>query len=75
MLHETTEMIYLFIREFMSGSDGRPPTIREIAARIRPERPLSSSHVNHHLNYLEASGLIEPVQHLRRPDAPSIRAV
>jgi SOS-response transcriptional repressor LexA len=43
----------------MLGSDGRPPTLRDIGEGVRPERPLSKSHVNHHLNYLEEYGLIE----------------
>ncbi len=61
-LHETTETIYLFIRDYMSKSDGRPPTIRDIGKGVRPERPLSCSLVNHHLNYLEEFGLIDRVQ-------------
>ena len=61
-LHETTESIYLFIRSYMLSSDGRPPTIRDIGKGVRPERPLSCSLVNHHLNYLEEFGLIERVQ-------------
>ena len=61
-MHEMTETIYLFIRDFMEGSDGRPPTIREIGKGVRPERPLSCSLVHHHLNYLEEFGLIERVR-------------
>ena len=61
-LHETTETIYLYIRSYMLCSDGRPPTIRDIGRGVRPERPMSSSHVNHHLNYLEVNGFIERVR-------------
>ena len=61
-MHKTTETIYLFIREFMSQSDGRPPTIRAIGKGVRPERPLCSSVVHYHLNYLEEFGLIERVR-------------
>jgi SOS-response transcriptional repressor LexA len=60
-MHEMTERIYLFIRDFMVRSDGRPPTIRDIGRGVRPERPLSCSLVQHHLNYLEEFGLIERV--------------
>ena len=60
-LHETTETIYLYIRSYMLCSDGRPPTIRDIGRGVRPERPMSSSVVNHHLNYLEEYGYIERV--------------
>ena len=61
-MHEMTERIYLFIRDFMVRSDGRPPTIRDIGRGVRPERPLSCSLVHHHLNYLEEFGLIERVR-------------
>lgn len=60
-MNRTTKLIYLYIREFMKGSGGRPPTIRDIGKGVRPERPLSTSLVCHHLNYLEELGCIERV--------------
>lgn len=60
-MHETTEMIYLYIRSYMLTSDGRPPAIRKIGEGVRPEKPLGNATVTYHLGLLEKSGYIARV--------------